>query len=169
MCLETLSCPPNTITTLTLTPPSPLLTAITYECIRTVTSIYPNGGLIEKVSRSVDRLLVTSNNNWRYLGIQALSQLVQVNPKYALDHQLVVIDCLDDVDETLKRKVKILKGHTFGHTHHFNFCLRNHTIRKRWSSLATPTVYVHVSKQPFYFPPPSPLPFLFRRWTCCSR
>ncbi|KAL5469365.1 hypothetical protein EMCRGX_G030615 [Ephydatia muelleri] len=78
--------------------------AITYECIRTATSIYPNSALIEKVSHSVARLLVTPNNNWRYLGIQALSQLVQVNPKYALDHQLVVIDCLDDVDETLKRK-----------------------------------------------------------------
>ena len=28
----------------------------------------------------------------------------QVNQKYALEHQMVVVDCLEDPDETLKRK-----------------------------------------------------------------
>ena len=28
----------------------------------------------------------------------------QVNQKYALDHQMVVVECLEDPDETLKRK-----------------------------------------------------------------
>ena len=32
-------------------------------------------------------------------------ECLQVNSRYALDHQMVVIDCLDDPDDTLQRKV----------------------------------------------------------------
>lgn len=39
------------------------------------------------------------------IGITALGLLVQVDTQYSLEHQLVVIDCLDDPDDTLKRKV----------------------------------------------------------------
>jgi AP-4 complex subunit epsilon-1 len=78
--------------------------AITYECIRTITSIYYHPPLVQKAANSVARFLVASNNNWKYLGINALASLVQIEPKYALDHQMIVIDCLDDPDETLKRK-----------------------------------------------------------------
>ena len=81
-------------------------TAISYECIRTITSIYPNNALIEKAGRAVARFVhSSSSNNWKYLGINALGLLVQINPKYAADHQMIVIDCLDDPDDTLKRKV----------------------------------------------------------------
>ena len=39
-------------------------------------------------------------------GINSLAALVQVEPKIALDYQMIVMECLDDVDETLKRKVQ---------------------------------------------------------------
>lgn len=79
--------------------------AITYECIRTIASIYPQPSLIQKAANAIARFLVASNNNWKYLGITALAALVMIEPKCALDHQLTVIECLDDPDETLKRKV----------------------------------------------------------------
>ena len=83
-----------------------IITAISYECIRTITSIYPNNTLIEKAGKAIARFVhSTSGNNWKYLGIHALGLLVQINPKYAADHQMIVIDCLDDPDDTLKRKV----------------------------------------------------------------
>ena len=87
-------------------PPS----AITYEVIRTITAIYPNTSLIENAAKAIVRFVTASNHNWKYLGINALASLVQVNPHYAAEHQMVVIDCLDDPDETLKRKVRA--GHT---------------------------------------------------------
>ena len=86
-------------------PPPP---AISYECIKTISSIYPNSGLISKAAKTIARFVAASNNNWKYLGITALASLVLINPQYAVDYQGVVIDCLDDPDETLKRKVSYL-------------------------------------------------------------
>lgn len=80
--------------------------AIVYECIRTITSIYPNMQLVELAAKSAGRFLSAGNNNLRYLGITSLALIVQVNPSVAVQHQLVVIECLDDPDETLKRKVR---------------------------------------------------------------
>ena len=38
------------------------------------------------------------------MGINALILIMQVNPKYAIEHQMVVVDCLESNDETLKRE-----------------------------------------------------------------
>ncbi|XP_065884904.1 uncharacterized protein [Dysidea avara] len=78
--------------------------AITYECIKTITTIYHNPSLVSKAAHSIGRFLNSTNNNWKCLGITALGLLVQVDTQYTLEHQLVVIDCLDDPDDTLKRK-----------------------------------------------------------------
>jgi len=40
----------------------------------------------------------------KYLGINALASIVQVQPQAANEHQMVVMDCLEDRDETLRRK-----------------------------------------------------------------
>lgn len=78
--------------------------AVLYECLCTVTKIYPSPQLVEMAASSVGRFLEAENNNLKYLGITALVAVVQVNPAYASEHQMVVIDCLSDPDETLKRK-----------------------------------------------------------------
>ncbi|XP_001641922.2 AP-4 complex subunit epsilon-1 isoform X2 [Nematostella vectensis] len=80
--------------------------AIAYECCRTITLIYPNKQLITKAGKAVGLFLVAKSNDIKYLGITALAALVQVNASLATEaaFQLIIIDCLDDPDEMLKRK-----------------------------------------------------------------
>ena len=78
--------------------------AIVYECVRTVTTIYPNNNLLDEAARAIARFLGSENHNLKYLGITGLAQVVEQHPKYAAEHQLAVIDCLSSVDDTLKRK-----------------------------------------------------------------
>ena len=78
--------------------------AIVYQCLKTITKIYPNPNLIENAAQLVSRFLTAENNNLKYTGITGLISIVKINPTYAIRHQLVVVDCLEDSDETLKRK-----------------------------------------------------------------
>jgi len=78
--------------------------AIVYECVRTVTTIYPNSTLLDEAARAIARFLGSENHNLKYLGITGLAQVVEQHPKYAAEHHLAVIDCLSSVDDTLKRK-----------------------------------------------------------------
>lgn len=78
--------------------------AIVYECVRTVIAIYPDKGLLEAAASSISNFLVSNNHNLKYLGINALAGIVQIDAKHAVDHQMTVIDCLEDPDDTLRRK-----------------------------------------------------------------
>jgi AP-4 complex subunit epsilon-1 len=73
--------------------------------VRTITAIYPEKRLIEAAAEATSRFITSDNHNLRYVGIDVLAVVVQVNAKAAAEHQMVVIDCLEDPDETLKRKV----------------------------------------------------------------
>lgn len=53
---------------------------------------------------SISRFLSSRSQNLRYLGVTGLASIVEKHPKYAADHQLAVIECLEDQDETLLRK-----------------------------------------------------------------
>lgn len=78
--------------------------AIAYECIRCITNIYPNPVLLDAAGASISRFLSSRVQNLRYLGVTGLASIVERHPKYAADHQLAVIECLEDRDETLLRK-----------------------------------------------------------------
>ena len=79
--------------------------AVIYDTVRTITAIYPSIQLLETAASHIARFVGSENHNLKYLGIKALAGIVQVNQKYALAHQMVVlVECLEDPDETLKRK-----------------------------------------------------------------
>lgn len=78
--------------------------AIIYECVKCITKIYPDHSLLELAASNISRFISSDNHNLKYLGVTGLAQIVQVNASYAAEHQMVVVDCLEDPDETLKRK-----------------------------------------------------------------
>ncbi|KAK4435595.1 AP-4 complex subunit epsilon [Sesamum alatum] len=78
--------------------------AILYECICCVSSLHPNPKLLEAAADAISKFLKSDSHNLRYLGIDALSRLIKISPEIAEQHQLAVIDCLEDPDDTLKRK-----------------------------------------------------------------
>jgi hypothetical protein len=57
--------------------------AVIYDCVRTVTTIYPNIPLLEAAAAHIARFVQSENHNLKYLGIKALAQIVQVrtNPE----------------------------------------------------------------------------------------
>jgi AP-4 complex subunit epsilon-1 len=77
---------------------------IVYECVNAVTTIYPNATLIDAAATAISRFIRSDSHNLKYVGIKGLANIVKDHPSYATDHQLAVIDCLEDPDETLKRK-----------------------------------------------------------------
>jgi len=78
--------------------------AIIYECVKCITRIYPHHDLLELAATNISRFIQSDNHNLKYLGVTGLAQIVQVNASYATEHQMVVVDCLEDPDDTLKRK-----------------------------------------------------------------
>ncbi|XP_042038975.1 AP-4 complex subunit epsilon-like [Salvia splendens] len=78
--------------------------AILYESICCISSLHPNPKLLEAAADAIAKFLKSDSNNLKYLGIDALTRLIKINPEIAEQHQLAVIDCLEDPDDTLKRK-----------------------------------------------------------------
>ena len=67
--------------------------AILYECVKTVTTIYPNAALLDAAAASIARFITSESHNLKYLGVTGLAAIVKDHPKYAAEHQLAVIDC----------------------------------------------------------------------------
>lgn len=57
--------------------------ALIYECVRTMTTIYPNPVLLAAAAEAVAAFLRSTSHNLRYVGIDALAGIVKINPQYA--------------------------------------------------------------------------------------
>lgn len=78
--------------------------AICYECIKCISKIYPNTKLLDAAADAISRFIQSRSHNLKYLGVTGLAMIVETHPQYAAQHQMSVMDCLEDPDETLQRK-----------------------------------------------------------------
>ncbi|KAF8103887.1 hypothetical protein N665_0183s0062 [Sinapis alba] len=78
--------------------------AILYECIRCISCIIPSPKLLEEAADAISKFLKSDSHNLKYMGIDGLGRLIKISSDIAEKHQLAVIDCLEDPDDTLKRK-----------------------------------------------------------------
>eukprot|EP00199_Chlamydomonas_sp_CCMP681_P000084 CAMPEP_0119112054 /NCGR_PEP_ID=MMETSP1180-20130426/38536_1 /TAXON_ID=3052 ORGANISM="Chlamydomonas cf sp, Strain CCMP681" /NCGR_SAMPLE_ID=MMETSP1180 /ASSEMBLY_ACC=CAM_ASM_000741 /LENGTH=978 /DNA_ID=CAMNT_0007099373 /DNA_START=53 /DNA_END=2989 /DNA_ORIENTATION=+ len=89
--------------------------AIIFECVNTITTIYPNPHLLVAAADAIATFLRSPSHNLRYVGVDALAGICKIHPNVAQEHQLAVVDCLEDPDDTLKLKTlellyKMTKG-----------------------------------------------------------
>lgn len=111
-----------------------LISAILFECVKAVYTIYPKAELLEKAARCIGNFVLSPKINLKYLGkllrliltigmsciwlirsyigvslgLKALTYVVQHDAKLALQHQMTIIECLDHSDFTIKREVTLL-------------------------------------------------------------
>jgi AP-4 complex subunit epsilon-1 len=78
--------------------------AVVYECVRTITAIYPNSTLLDAAADAISRFIQSKSQNLKYFGVTGLAAIVESHPQYAAAHQMSVIECLEDRDETLQRR-----------------------------------------------------------------
>jgi AP-4 complex subunit epsilon-1 len=84
--------------------------AIVFECIKCITKIVPSHTLLEYSSLMISKFMASDNHNFRYIGVSSLSLIVAINPSYAAEHQMLVVECLEASDDTLRRKTIELLG-----------------------------------------------------------
>ena len=78
--------------------------ALVYSGVCTAAAVYPQQRLLAAAAAATSKFLLCSNNNLRYVGIAGLAALTGVAASHAASHQLAIIDCLEDADDTLKHK-----------------------------------------------------------------
>ncbi|XP_071352623.1 AP-4 complex subunit epsilon-1 [Trachinotus anak] len=78
--------------------------AILYECVKCIYTIHPKSDLLEKAAKCIGNFVLSPKINLKYLGLKALTYVVQQDPKLALQHQMTIIECLDHSDLIIKRE-----------------------------------------------------------------
>ncbi|NWI59690.1 AP4E1 protein, partial [Calyptomena viridis] len=79
--------------------------AILFECVQTIYTIYPKSELLEKAAKCIGKFVLSPKINLKYLGLKALTYVIQQDPNLALQHQMTIIECLDHPDPIIKREV----------------------------------------------------------------
>ncbi|XP_068238241.1 AP-3 complex subunit delta-1 isoform X2 [Palaemon carinicauda] len=86
--------------------------SLLYECINTVIAGMPNhNASIQLCVQKLRILIEDSDQNLKYLGLLAMSKILKTHPKSVQAHKDLVLQCLDDKDESIRlRALDLLYG-----------------------------------------------------------
>ncbi|SCO94017.1 AP-1 complex subunit gamma, putative [Plasmodium malariae] len=78
--------------------------AILYECVKTITYISSDPGLLVLAVNVLGKFLQNNDNNIRYVGLCTLQKLLKKDPKTLHIYRNTIIECLKDQDISIRKK-----------------------------------------------------------------
>ncbi|SOV83505.1 AP-1 complex subunit gamma, putative [Plasmodium sp. gorilla clade G3] len=78
--------------------------AILYECVKTITYISTDPGLLVLAVNVLGKFLQNNDNNIRYVGLCTLQKLLKKDPKTLHIYRNTIIECLKDQDISIRKK-----------------------------------------------------------------
>ncbi|CAM9371300.1 unnamed protein product, partial [Discosporangium mesarthrocarpum] len=78
--------------------------AILYECVETIMTVDVENGLRVLGINILGRFLLNRDNNIRYVALNTLSKVVQLDPASVQRHRSTIVDCLKDPDISIRQR-----------------------------------------------------------------
>lgn len=83
----------------------PIAISIMYECIKGILCMNPPKPLLNETAQHIQRFLVSSHPNLKYIGVKLLVSLVQVNAEYSVNYQQLIVQSLENPDLNVQKKM----------------------------------------------------------------
>lgn len=78
--------------------------AVLYEAVRTIFAIEADSGLRVLGVNILGKFLSTKDNNSRYVALNTLLKVIEVEPTAVQRHRAIIIECLQDGDVSIRRR-----------------------------------------------------------------
>uniref|UniRef100_A0A8C0IHN4 AP-3 complex subunit delta-1 n=1 Tax=Bubo bubo TaxID=30461 RepID=A0A8C0IHN4_BUBBB len=85
--------------------------SLLYECVNTVIAVSMTWSFFQLCVQKLRILIEDSDQNLKYLGLLAMSKILKTHPKSVQSHKDLILQCLDDKDESIRlRALDLLYG-----------------------------------------------------------